>query len=237
MRESTATTLSSLVVLFVFLLCLTALPFEVLQSPLDFYCSFECYHKESLHQSPKSFCSLRQFLLFCWHFIFHQKPTMKTSHALFVASSLLLLGETEGFSPAHGVSKHRGMSSSRNTVNLDDNLSRSRLFLRAITNPKQELLNNRHSASDWLYNVKSLPQSEVLREIRNPVLSVFGWACFVSVVQHFLIRSKRGLWRTIATKMCIPGTAHSFLVSALGLLLVFRTNSAYQRFNVRTKHV
>ena len=30
--------------------------------------------------------------------------------------------------------------------------------------------------------------------------------------------------------MCIPPTAHSLMVSALGLLLVFRTNSAYQRF-------
>jgi predicted membrane chloride channel (bestrophin family) len=30
--------------------------------------------------------------------------------------------------------------------------------------------------------------------------------------------------------MCISGKPHSFLVSSLGLLLVFRTNSAYQRF-------
>jgi predicted membrane chloride channel (bestrophin family) len=33
--------------------------------------------------------------------------------------------------------------------------------------------------------------------------------------------------------MCMSSKPHSFLVSALGLLLVFRTNSAYQRFAVR----
>lgn len=36
-----------------------------------------------------------------------------------------------------------------------------------------------------------------------------------------------------AKHMCLPTTPHSLMVSALGLLLVFRTNSAYQRFAVR----
>ena len=92
-------------------------------------------------------------------------------------------------------------------------------------------MNNRHSASDWLYNVRSLPESKVLREIRNPVLSVFIWSLFVSVIYTSFHNSSIRICRAIATNMCIPGTAHSFLVSALGLLLVFRTNSAYQRFN------
>jgi predicted membrane chloride channel (bestrophin family) len=92
-------------------------------------------------------------------------------------------------------------------------------------------MNNRHSASDWLYNVRSLPESKVLREIRNPVLSVFVWSLCVSTLHALCARSSLQLLRTIAKHMCIPGTAHSFLVSALGLLLVFRTNSAYQRFN------
>jgi Bestrophin, RFP-TM, chloride channel len=91
-------------------------------------------------------------------------------------------------------------------------------------------LNNRHSASDWLYNVRSLPQSKVLREIRNPVLAVAAWSASVSILHALL---KQAGWTRWAAHLCIPGTAHSFLVSALGLLLVFRTNSAYQRFNVR----
>ena len=98
---------------------------------------------------------------------------------------------------------------------------------------KQELLNNRHSASDWLYNIRSLPQSGVLREIRNPVLSVFAWACVISVAHRCLVRSNFGWLAALGRRISIPGTAHSYLVSALGLLLVFRTNSAYQRFNVR----
>lgn len=92
-------------------------------------------------------------------------------------------------------------------------------------------MNNRHSASDWLYNVRSLPESKVLREIRNPVLSVFVWSLCVSTIHALCARASWPLLRRIAQHMCIPGTAHSFLVSALGLLLVFRTNSAYQRFN------
>jgi Bestrophin, RFP-TM, chloride channel len=96
-------------------------------------------------------------------------------------------------------------------------------------------MNNRHSASDWLYNIRSFPQSKVLREIRNPVLAVAGWSFVVSLVYRIGMTP----WATpslryLSQHMCIPGTAHSFLVSALGLLLVFRTNSAYQRFNVRT---
>ena len=94
------------------------------------------------------------------------------------------------------------------------------------------LVNNRHSASDWFYNVKSIPQSGVLKEILGPVKAVASWALLVSVVQRFLLHSSSSIMKTFATKLCIPGTAHSFLVSALGLLLVFRTNASYQRFYV-----
>lgn len=93
-------------------------------------------------------------------------------------------------------------------------------------------INNRHSASDWLYNIKSLPNSKVLTEIKKPVLAVAGWSVFVSVAHAALACSSNASWRSLATRLCIPATAHSFLVSALGLLLVFRTNSSYQRFYV-----
>jgi Bestrophin, RFP-TM, chloride channel len=104
----------------------------------------------------------------------------------------------------------------------------------SCTTNSDDPMNNRHSASDWLYNIKSFPQSKVLREIRNPVLAVASWSFVVSLV-HTIGTSTTWappLLKYVATQMCIPGTAHSFLVSALGLLLVFRTNSAYQRFNV-----
>ena len=153
--------------------------------------------------------------------------TMKTSSTVLLMASLLILGEVQGFSRAG-----KQQLGPRPIAGTDTGRRRSsRLFHRPILNPNQELLNNRHSASDWLYNVKSLPQSDVLREIRKPVMAAFVWACIVSVVQTFLLASKLGPLRMFATKMAIPTSAHSFLVSTLGLLLVFRTNSAYQRFN------
>lgn len=89
--------------------------------------------------------------------------------------------------------------------------------------------NNRHSSSDWLHNLKTLPNSSVLKEVKNPVLTLAGWASFISVVHNIL------LWKgktQLANAICLPMVAHSLLVSSLGLLLVFRTNSSYQRFLV-----
>lgn len=98
------------------------------------------------------------------------------------------------------------------------------------------VVNHRHSAGDWLYNVFSLPKSSVLREIRSPVITIAAWSGAVSVFQRVLAgRATSSLCQTLAKNMCIGATPHSFLVSSLGLLLVFRTNSAYQRFNVSEK--
>lgn len=85
----------------------------------------------------------------------------------------------------------------------------------------------RYSASDWYHNIKTMPNSSILREIKNPILAVTIWSTLVSVVHY--IFSMKG-WTSIARNMCMSSKPHSLLVSALGLLLVFRTNSAYQRF-------
>lgn len=90
--------------------------------------------------------------------------------------------------------------------------------------PVASVINNRHAASDWFYNIKSLPNSEVLREVKSPVLAVAAFSTVVSA-----------LHRLAGDCICIPGTVHGFLMSALGLLLVFRTNSAYQRFYVSSE--
>lgn len=92
--------------------------------------------------------------------------------------------------------------------------------------------NNRHSASDWWYNVRSINKSKVLQEVRGPVISVGLWGFAVSALHRLLQSRTNPILQAIGSHMSIPGTAHSFLVSALGLLLVFRTNSAYQRFYV-----
>lgn len=40
----------------------------------------------------------------------------------------------------------------------------------------------------------------------------------------------------MADKMCLGSTPHSFIASTIGLLLVFRTNSAYQKFRVSSNN-
>ena len=119
------------------------------------------------------------------------------------------------------------------SLQTHQNTARGPLFGSTPSHSDIHHINNRHSAADFLYNVLSLPQSVILREIRFPVLAVAGWSLVVSIA-HRLLSVSGPASQAMAMKMSIPGTAHSLLVSALGLLLVFRTNSAYQRFNVST---
>ena len=81
---------------------------------------------------------------------------------------------------------------------------------------------------DWWHNFINLGQSAILRDISSPVLAISSWATIISFVHRYLLKS----YPTAARYICIPSTMHSLMVSALGLLLVFRTNSAYQRFVV-----
>ena len=84
-----------------------------------------------------------------------------------------------------------------------------------------------YSASDWLHNIQSLPRSSILREIKGPVITIVVWSTLVSIVHKVLILSGKA---NIANRMCLSSKPHSLLVNSLGLLLVFRTNTAYQRF-------
>ena len=97
------------------------------------------------------------------------------------------------------------------------------------TNDKQSCQQsyNRHAASDFWYNLSTLPQSSVLRDIRHPLVCITAWSTLVSVVHRCLLIFGK---TKLASMMCIPSTPHSLLVSSLGLLLVFKTNSAYGRF-------
>ena len=85
-----------------------------------------------------------------------------------------------------------------------------------------------NSCRDWWHNTATLPNSAILRAVRSPVIAMTLWATVISVTHRTFLTSRP----TIAKLMCIPSTPHSLMVSALGLLLVFRTNSAYQRFVV-----
>ncbi|KAL3802676.1 hypothetical protein HJC23_012000 [Cyclotella cryptica] len=95
----------------------------------------------------------------------------------------------------------------------------------------------RISAVDWSHNMFNILNSRILRDVKNPVFFACLWATFWSVAYKSLITigsspNKRvaDLALRCASTMTMPTTAHSMMVSAMSLLLVFRTNSAYQRY-------
>jgi len=81
----------------------------------------------------------------------------------------------------------------------------------------------RYGASDWWHNVRNFHHSTILKETRGPVLAIAVWSFLVSIIHRALPTHR-------ANSMCLGSTPHSLLAGSIGLLLVFRTNSAYQRF-------
>mmetsp|Transcript_21883 Transcript_21883/g.45185 ORF Transcript_21883/g.45185 Transcript_21883/m.45185 type:complete len:615 (-) Transcript_21883:193-2037(-) len=84
----------------------------------------------------------------------------------------------------------------------------------------------RYSSRDWWHNTVTMPSSSILRDVLSPVMAMTTWAMVISLVHRRLLRR----YPLMAGHMCMSSSPHSLMVSALGLLLVFRTNSAYQRF-------
>jgi putative membrane protein len=74
----------------------------------------------------------------------------------------------------------------------------------------------RYSGRDWWHNLLTLPTSIILHRIRMPILWQMLWAAGVVLLHTF---------RPITCSM----KPHTLLGSALGLLLVFRTNAGYNR--------
>lgn len=76
----------------------------------------------------------------------------------------------------------------------------------------------RYSTKDWLHNLATIPSSRLLKRINGVIFFNFLWSTVVYVLHNIL-------------KFESPGSrCHSLLGGALGLLLVFRTNTAYNRF-------
>lgn len=86
----------------------------------------------------------------------------------------------------------------------------------------------RYASRDWLHNTLNMPNSKILKSVQFPVTFMTIWSMSISILHKCLIVRGRG---DLAARVCIPTAPHSLMVSALGLLLVFRTNSAYQRFS------
>lgn len=85
----------------------------------------------------------------------------------------------------------------------------------------------RYSSSDWFHNMKTLKHSTVLRAVKGPVIAAMAWSFFVNMVNSYLKRNF-GHDGLISVSTTLP---HAATATALGLLLVFRTNTSYQRFN------
>ncbi len=77
----------------------------------------------------------------------------------------------------------------------------------------------RYSSNDWLVNFITAPLSFTLRRI--------GFHLLTNVAVSFLAIHLYGKY---ADEVSIPMTGHSLVGSSLGLLLSYRTNSAYGRF-------
>jgi len=74
------------------------------------------------------------------------------------------------------------------------------------------------TSSLWIHSMRTLPRSSVLRGVRAPVIASIVWAlamAALNAVTHFNVPCSR---------------PHTLLSWALALLLVFRTNSSYNRF-------
>jgi ion channel-forming bestrophin family protein len=76
----------------------------------------------------------------------------------------------------------------------------------------------RYAAIDWARNMRTLPRSMVLQRIASPLRFVLATTFIVLLLNHFIALPR------------VSSLAHTLLGSALGLLLVFRTNAAYDRF-------
>ncbi|KAL7452678.1 hypothetical protein ACHAWC_004401, partial [Mediolabrus comicus] len=104
----------------------------------------------------------------------------------------------------------------------------------------------RVTANDWRHNMGNVFASTILRDVRNPVLCVFTWATIWSILYKTLSKVASGSIVLSSSKTSeaiiipcakwfirhasLPSLPHTMMVSAMSLLLVFRTNSAYQRF-------
>ena len=89
----------------------------------------------------------------------------------------------------------------------------------------------RYSASDWWQIIRSTFRSSILKSTRGPIIAIMVWSyCLTAFYSLCNWTGYTKIAQSIAN--FIPSTIpHAATVSALGLLLVFRTTSAYQKFD------
>ena len=88
----------------------------------------------------------------------------------------------------------------------------SAMVLRAVAGP------DRYTASHWIECLLTLPTSRILVRTRSTIAAHVIWSAALTWLH------KRGV-----CSFCLPTSVPTILGSALGLLLVFRTSSSYDR--------
>lgn len=81
----------------------------------------------------------------------------------------------------------------------------------------------RYDATDWARALRTLPRSVVLRRIRGHIVANTAVATVVCVVYEVLLR----LAPDIVHHFNITPLPHTFMTTAMSLLLVLRSNAAY----------
>jgi putative membrane protein len=77
----------------------------------------------------------------------------------------------------------------------------------------------RYSSASWKESLLTLPSSRILARIRSFILFIVAWTTGLTI-----------LYKLKILRLFLAGTVHAILGSALSLLLVFRTNSSYDKF-------
>lgn len=83
----------------------------------------------------------------------------------------------------------------------------------------------RYSSDDWLQCLKTLPTSRILKRVKYNILFCTLWTALWTY--FFKTASAKINFLKI---LSYPSSVHSIVGTALGLLLVFRTNASYDRF-------
>jgi predicted membrane chloride channel (bestrophin family) len=110
-------------------------------------------------------------------------------------------------------------------VNFDK--EKNRKFRRTVFD-KQDWKRHR-SSNRYIQELMNMPSSLVLRGLSVQAFGVAAWALAI-ITYNFLVKKNPLRMRVLPPMLSIPGLPLSLLCPSLGLLLVFRTNKAYERW-------
>ena len=145
--------------------------------------------------------------------------------ALIVASAVLVLASSPTATAFNGNALPRARIAARSSASNGDplqrNTLRSGIFSGKRSSRRRIGTSERYRPNDWITNMITIPTSFVLRRIGLHILFDVGLTASTLFAREVLG------WRWL--RLC--DTVHGLLAGFLGLLLVFRTNTAYARYD------